>query len=197
MVNAVVSERQRKGSQLGFTLVEFMVAFAVGALILVGALMILRYTVVTTGNNADRTIAQFQAHYVSFWIGEDAVQAQEIVFGNTTGKGFPLSIAWEKDDGNHVVTYDVGNMTDERGRNLWQLTREHKVMADGNEEILSSSLVAEYLDPELTECYREIVHDIPEDILVLKVAAKVDEAEESSSYEINPRYTNVNWVGWE
>jgi hypothetical protein len=66
--------------------------------------------------------------------------------------------------------------------NLWQLTR-----TEGS----ATSLVAEYLNPTLTKCYREIEGNQTYNTLVLNVDAKVDQSEANSTFEISPRY-NIN-----
>ena len=162
---------------MGFTLVELGVALAISMLLIVGAAAIMRYTVVQTGANNDRTMAQLQTQYVSFWISQDVMQAQHIHFGNSTGTGFPLTITC----GSGTVTYNVVN-NPSVSMNPWQLTR-----TEGN----ATSLVAEYLNPTLTKCYREIEGNQTYNTLVLNVDAKVDQSEANSTFEISPRY-NIN-----
>lgn len=161
---------------MGFTLMEFAVAMVISTLLMVGAAYILRYMVVQTGANGDRTMAQLQAQYVSFWIGQDVVQAQTICFGNSTGTGFPLKMQIGLDGGN--VTYEVVNNPD-LGKNPYQLTRT---------DVNGTSLVAQYLDPVSTKCYgNETSGD--HFLLVLEVAAQVDQSAASSTYELSPRYS--------
>ena len=190
MVKRLVSGQREQGSQAGFTLAELIISIALMALILVGSMGLLSHMVLVSNDNGDRTMAALQAQYASFWIGEDVVQAQSITFGNSTGSGFPLILGWIAPSmpgvGNNTVTYAVGNMTDRLGRSLWQLERTHEV--DGQNR--GTSVVAEYLDPESTECLQK---DEDPNVLVLEVTAKIDRREQSSTYETHPRAGNVTW----
>ena len=185
-----MSGQREQGSQAGFTLAELIISIALMSLILVGSMGLLSYMVLVSDDNGDRTMAALQAQYASFWIGEDVVQAQSITFGNSTGSGFPLILGWIDPSmpgvGNNTVTYAVGNMTDRLGRSLWQLERTHEV--DGLNR--GTSVVAEYLDPESTECLQK---DEDPNVLVLEVTAKIDRREQSSTYETHPRAGNVTW----
>jgi prepilin-type N-terminal cleavage/methylation domain-containing protein len=191
-LKTVIYGRQRRGGQLGFNLIELMIAIAISVLLMVGTVAILRYMVVQTAENGDRTMAQLQVQYIGSWISEDVVQAQHIHFGNSTGTGFPLILTWiAQDGGNNTVTYDVVN-DEELGGNPWQLTRT-SVNSQGN----ATSLVAEYLDPAKTKCDIETVYDEPTSpekyVVVLDVDAKVDQSEENSTFEISPRYSGITW----
>ena len=190
MVKRLMSGQREQGSQAGFTLAELIISIALMSLILVGSMGLLSHMVIVSDDNGDRTMAALQAQYASFWIGEDVVQAQSITFGNSTGSGFPLILGWIDPSmpgvGNNTVTYAVGNMTDRLGRSLWQLERTYEV--DGLNR--GTSVVAEYLDPESTECLQK---DEDPNVLVLEVTAKIDRREQSSTYETHPRAGNVTW----
>lgn len=188
-MKGLVSGQREQGSQAGFTLAELIIGIAVMALILFGSMGLLSHLIIVTDDNGDRTMAALQAQYASFWIGEDVVQAQSITFGNSTGSGFPLILGWfdpSASDGNNTVTYAVGNMTDRLGHSLWRLERTHEV--DGLNR--GTSVVAEYLDPESTECLQKAEDP---NVLVLEVTAKIDRREQSGTYETHPRAGNVTW----
>ena len=194
MVKRLMSGQREQGSQAGFTLAELIISIALMSLILVGSMGLLSYMVLVSDDNGDRTMAALQAQYASFWIGEDVVQAQSITFGNSTGSGFPLILGWidpSASGGNNTVTYAVGNMTDRLGRSLWRLERTHLeiTQVDGPRN-RGTSVVAEYLDPESTECLQK---DEDPNVLVLEVTAKIDRREQSGTYETHPRAGNVTW----
>jgi len=180
---------------LGFTLMEFAVAMVISTLLMVGAAYILRYMVVQTGANGDRTMAQLQAQYVSFWIGQDVVQAGNVTLGSSTG--FPLTLTWTGlDGGNSTVIYDVVPNPNLSG-NTSQLTRtEVDVEGIGN----VTSMVAQYVVPwdpvkqQGTRACQGGNATNPDNVLVLQVAAQVDRSAASSSYELSPRYGNETLV---
>lgn len=169
---ALVSGRQKRGSQLGFTLVEFLIAFAISAFIVVGAMMLLSHMIIVTAQNRDETTAVLQVQYVGFWISEDVLQAQSVKLGDSNG--FPLTVSWQEWDGDvNKVTYSVEG-------EVWTLKREHRV----NGESYGTIVVGEYLDPGLTRCFW---HETSDDVLVVEVTAGVDLAEASGRYEVHPR----------
>jgi len=163
-----------------------MIALAIAALLVVSSSAIMS-SLVRTGDKVDQMMANLQVQYVSFWIGEDVVQAQSITLENSTiGEytvvGFPFTLGCvDKNGGNYTVTYSVADMTvsDERklGRTLVSLYRAK----DGG-----NLTVAEYLDPVGTNCELAQVGNQTYK-LVLNVAAVVDEKEASGRFDINPR----------
>jgi prepilin-type N-terminal cleavage/methylation domain-containing protein len=196
-----VYRKQNKRSQPGFTLVEIVVALSVAALVLVGVAALMYYMVVGVGKQSDQVTARLQVQYVSFWIGEDVVQAQEIVVENSAGnaalgmKGFPLTITWQGDNGNNN---DVVYYFQDTGQSPWQLTREHKV----NGAIVGNLTVSEYLVPwslvgKKDEGTWGNITNVgnatnPKYMLNLTVSAQVDQAEASGTYEISPRARGGN-----
>jgi hypothetical protein len=186
-------------SQLGFTMVELMVAITLAMLILAGTVIILRYTVVTTAANADRTMAQLQTHYVGFWLGQDVVQAQTVSIGNSSwewaGEGSPIDIIGFPLEIDDTIKYDLVRMEgefDSEGHSLGRLERT-EYTEDGN----ITSVVGEYILPWLevdqkgTRCYKKSIES--SEVLVLELTAMVDRAEANSRYEIAPRLSNVVW----
>jgi len=171
-VIALVSGRQKRRGQLGFTLIELMIAIAVSAFIVVGSLVLLSHMIIVTAENRDETMAVLQVQYVGFWISEDVLQAQSVEVGDSNG--FPLTATWQEWDGDvNEVTYSVEG-------EVWTLTREHKV----NGESYGTIVVGEHLDPSSTRCFW---HETSEDVLVVEVTATVDRNEASSRYEVHPR----------
>jgi len=202
LVSRFVYRKQNKRSQPGFTLVEIVVALAVGAVILVGAAALMYYMVVGTGEQSDQVTARLQVQYVSFWIGEDVVQAQSISLSNYTTDagytvvGFPFVLTLEDPQaGTYTVTYGVKDMKDNLGRDLLSLYR-YSTENSGN------ITVAQYLDPQGTTMYQPQQvgsHQVGDETydtykLVLEVTAKVDQKQASGTYEINPRAGNFTWV---
>jgi len=204
MVSRFAYRKQKKRSQLGFTLVELVVAISVGAVVLVGAAALMYYMVVGTGEESDQWLADLQVQYVSFWIGEDVVQAQSISLSNYTTDagytvvGFPFVLTLTLEDpqaGTYTVTYGVKDMKDNLGRDLLSLYR-YSTEDSGN------LTVAQYLDPQGTTMYQPQQigsHQVGDETydtykLVLEVTAKVNQKQASGIYEISPRAGNFTWV---
>src|SRR4030042_3101090 len=83
-------------SQRGFTLAELMIALAVSAFIVTGALTLFSNMIIRTAEDQDKTMAALQVQYVGFWVGEDVVQAQTIELSDPEGIGFPRTVTWSE-----------------------------------------------------------------------------------------------------
>lgn len=188
MGGIILDKRSRK-SQLGFTLIELMIAIAIGGIVLAGSAALLRQIVISGGDSSDRTQARLEVQYVNFWLSEDVIQAQEVEIGNISAARCPnpfLTLRWSVNGVNNTVTYCVEDVTDKLNRNLWKLYR-----TKGAGQIT----VAENLDPLLTNVYQKrLGNGTLANVLVLEVASKVDRMEASASYEISPRFGNVTWT---
>jgi prepilin-type N-terminal cleavage/methylation domain-containing protein len=173
-VIALVSGRQKRGSQLGFTLVELMIAIAISGFIVVGSLVLLGHMIIVTAENRDETMAVLQVQYVGFWVSEDVVQAQSVELG--AYNGFPLRVEWTEWDGDvNEVIYSFSPEGE-----VWTLMREHRV----NGESYGTIVVSEHLVDGPTRCFW---HETSDDVLIVEVTARVDRNEASSRYEIHPR----------
>ena len=195
-MKALMSGKQRKKSQLGFTLVELMIAIAVSAMLMFGSMQLLSHMVVTSAQNRANTMAMLQVQYVGFWITEDVVQARPD--GVTLGgaQGFPLIIDWTEWDGDeNQVIYDKLPV---EGEETCKLSREHSLKKKGESVFISygMALVGESLDPAGTSCEWVTGGNVT-DVLKLDVTAVGDpyatdpakRHEVSRTYEINPRST--------
>ena len=182
--------RRNTGNQLGFTLIEMVIATAVGGIVLVATAALFSQIVISSGDSSDRTQVRLEVQYVSFWIGEDVIQAQEVEIGNITAARCPnpfLTLKWNAGGGNQTVTYCVEDIKDKLDRDLWMLYR--------TEGLWQKTTVAENLDPLLTKCYqKQVGNGTLVDVLVLEVASQVDSMEASGFFEMNPRFGNVTWV---
>jgi len=200
-------KRSRSG-QLGFTMVELVVAIAISAILLVGSGAALRAMIISTGESSDKTLARLEVQYVNFWIGDDVVQATDVFIGNLT------TDRWDADPfltltldayvneveyhQSQVVSYYIEEMKDNRDRNLWRLYRRSVKPFDENpQERDTTSVVAEYLDPNGTDCYQKQSGDgTLLNVLVLQVASLVGDKTAYGSYEISPRVGNeTSWEG--
>ena len=184
------SGKQRKRSQLGFTLVELMIAMAISAILVVGSLELVSHMVIATAQNRANTMAMLQVQYVGFWITEDVVQAgpDGVSFGNTndTLAGaqigyqypldiYPLNIDWKEWGGvAHQIEYNLAPAPEDSSNYILRRT-------EGN----STVIVGEYLVPDRTVYSK--VESNGTAVLKLDVTANVDGKVATRTYEINPR----------
>jgi len=191
-----LSKRSRCG-QLGFTMVELVIAVAISAVILVGSGAALHALLVSTGDSSDKTLARLEVQYANFWISEDVMQATEVDIGNITDVRYPnpfLYLFWNTwpygEVQVHTVEYSIEDMKDKQDRNLWRLYRT----TDADTTNPKTTVVAEYLDPLLTSCtQKQLGNGTLINVLVLEVASQVDDKMARGSYEINPRASTVTW----
>jgi prepilin-type N-terminal cleavage/methylation domain-containing protein len=188
-VKALLSEKQKKESQRGFTLVELMIAIAVSAMIMVGSMQLLSHMVVTSAQNRANTMAMLQVQYVGFWITEDVVQARpaQVTLTDPLNPGashFPLTIQWTQWNGvEHKVEYSYSVEGDE----TWKLSRHEWYTPKGGSEVDNGmTVVGESLDPAGTRCEWDTGGNAT-NVLKLDVTANVDGKLASRTYEINPR----------
>jgi prepilin-type N-terminal cleavage/methylation domain-containing protein len=183
-VKALLSGKRKKRSQLGFTLVELMIAIAVSAIIMVGSMQLLSHMVVTTAQNRANTMAMLQVQYVGFWVTEDVVQTRPDGVSLGGAQGFPLTIQWKQWNGvEHKVVYSYSVEGDE----TWTLSRHEWYTPKGGSEVDNGTVaVGESLDPDETRCEWVTGGNVT-NVLKLDVTANVDGKIASRTYEINPR----------
>jgi prepilin-type N-terminal cleavage/methylation domain-containing protein len=208
MVRLIRYRRLPRKWQPGFTLLELVVALMVSAILIVGTVAMFRVLVVNSVATTNQAVANLQVHYADYWISHDVVQAGNITLaGNSTTGNFPLIITIPGDitipgnPGNSTVIYNVENMEDKLGNDLWRLYRT-KIEADGT---IGNSTIAEYLinpwtviPPEKealgnqnTICTIPPSNETPPDVVILQVGALVDNKVALARYEIHPRVTGV------
>lgn len=197
--------RRLRKRQPGFTLIELVIALMISGILIVGTVAIFRVLVVDSVSATNQAVANLQVHYADYWISQDVVQAGNITITDDLAKGnFPLTITipgnitWM---GNSTVIYNVENMEDKFGNDLWRLKRTRIDSYGAN----STSMIAEYLinpwtviPPEKealgnqsTICRVEGNVTAHEERVRLTVGALVDESVALATYEIHPRVTGV------
>lgn len=120
--------------QVGFTVLEVIVALVITGVIGLGATMTVAQVLNQTARNNDYTTASRQTLNAIHWISQDTQMAQTVVPGGAAG--FPLTLTWvEWDNTTHSVVYSLaGN----------QLRRNYSV--DGGTP--RQNLIAEYINPD-------------------------------------------------
>jgi len=180
-VKALLSEKQRKKSQLGFTLVEVVIAIAISAILLVGSVELVSHMVIASAKNRANTMAMLQVQYVGFWITEDVVQARADGVSPGDSPGFPLTIEWTAWNGDlNQITYSVEGQ-------VWTLSRHYQYTPKGGSVIDKGTIVVgQSLDPAETWC-KWVTGGSATNVLELHVSANVDGKIATRTYDINPR----------
>jgi prepilin-type N-terminal cleavage/methylation domain-containing protein len=181
MVKALLSGKQRKKRQLGFTLAEMVIAIAISAVVLVGSFELVSHMVITSAKDRANTMAMLQVQYVGFWITEDVVQARpsDVILGDA--QGFPLTVEWPSWNGDvNKITYSVEGQ-------VWTLSRHYQYTPNGGSVIDKGTVVVgESLVPAGTRC-EWVTGGNATNVLKLEVTANVDGKVATRTYEINPR----------
>jgi prepilin-type N-terminal cleavage/methylation domain-containing protein len=180
-------------NQLGFTLVELMLAMAISGVI-IGGITTTIYQVVTgnlrTGNHMT---AVRQAQEAGYWVSHDAHMAQNVELADVSvddpdGTRFPFTLTWA-DWGSNEAHHVVYTLVDMPGGGLKNLQRDHSI--NGTTE---TTIIAQFIDPTLdddgqrkTRCN----YDDVEGKFTLTVTATVGTGShgqgETRTYEIVPR----------
>lgn len=160
-------------NQIGFTLIEIVVAIAITGFIGAGVATATVQVLTQSTRNTDYTAASRHTLNSIHWISRDAQMAQTVEPNGASG--FPLTLGWvEWDNTAHQVTYTLEDGT---------LQRSYSV--NGGEP--SDTVVAQYINPgtEMTNC------QFASGVLTLKVTATVGNGSDTASVtkvrEITPR----------
>jgi prepilin-type N-terminal cleavage/methylation domain-containing protein len=180
-VRVLLSGKQNKKSQLGFTLAEVVIAIAISAILLVGSFELVSHMVIASAKNRANTMAMLQVQYVGFWVTEDVVQARPGDVNPGSAQGFPLTIEWTAWNGDfNQITYSVEGQ-------VWTLSRHYQYTPKGGSVIdEGTTVVGQYLDPNGTSC-EWVTGGNATNVLELDVTANVDGKVATRTYDINPR----------
>lgn len=132
--------RATTANQKGFALLQVVAAFAITGLIGAGITAAVYQTMNTSSRTINHVIAVTQVEKVAYAINRDALMAQTIQPGGTSG--FPLVLAWvEWDNTTHQVSYTLVN---------GELRRSHSVNGGAS----NLTVVAEHIsaDTDKTNC---------------------------------------------
>ena len=180
-MKVLLSEKQRKKGQLGFTLAEVVIAIAISAILLVGSVELVSHMVIASAQNRAKTMSMLQVQYVGFWVTEDVVQARADGVSLGDAQGFPLTIEWTAWNGDlNQITYSVEGQ-------VWTLSRHFQYTPKGGSVIDKGTIVVgQSLDPTGTRC-EWVTGGNATNVLELDVTANVDGKVATRTYDINPR----------
>jgi len=168
----------------GMTLVELLIALAIGSLVLVGALGILNQLFILVPKAQNGMLAIRQAQSAGYWIDRDTKSAQVItptpnLF--TISTGTPLIISYVNWDATKTtITYSVDTNK--------KLQRQVVVTNEKTGSVISSNKVqvADSIS-SITAQYDYPNPDDPRKILTVTITAQVGSASETRIYKISPR----------
>jgi prepilin-type N-terminal cleavage/methylation domain-containing protein len=107
--------------QHGVSLIELIVALAIGSLISGGAVIAIHQILTASAQANDMQFAVSQVRAAEHWMARDALMAQNITYG--VDSGFPLVLTWTDFYGDdHIVQYSLTAMP---SGDLYNLTRQH------------------------------------------------------------------------
>ena len=164
-------------NQKGFTLMELMLAMAIGSIIIGAITMTIFQVVEGNARTSNHMTAVRQVQNAGYWVSHDTVMAQIVVVDEDEDTGFPLTLTWTEWGSNevHQVVYSLADN---------ELQRSHSINGNGAPEI---DIIAQFInpDPEKTKC------EFTSGVLTFSVTATVGtssrERSETRIYETVPR----------
>ena len=137
-------------NQLGFTLIELMIAMAISGIICGSVTMTIFQIFDSSGRTSTHMTAVRQVRSAGYWVSHDVLMAQHLVIADESvddpdGSRFPFTLTWSDWTSNevHEVTYSI--VGDE-------LQRSDIVTDIDGDTVTNTSIMAEFIDPENTSC---------------------------------------------
>jgi len=169
--------------EIGFTLIELVIATAIMALASVAAGMAIYQVFGGTEGNNDRMTALHQVQNAGYWISRDTQMAISV---NTTATlAFPdfLHIGWTEWNDAGTPTYHLINYSLENGSDsLYSLKRMHSIIGGSTEE----AMVADYIYYQPGTEYSSNTSANGSNVHV-NITSIYDDARESREYQITRR----------
>lgn len=137
-----------KLGEKGYTYIELVVAITIAALVVAAATMAIFQVLKNSEHNSNHMTAVLQVQNAGYWISRDTQMAQSVTAANLTSPDF-LVLSWTGGSSGDVyqVVYTLEDMPESETK---MLLRNQSI----NGEASSTTLVAQYIDPdsEKTKC---------------------------------------------
>jgi type II secretory pathway pseudopilin PulG len=176
-------------NQMGFTLTELMLAFAIAGIITGGITMTIFSVVDGSARTSNHMTAVRQVQNAGYWVSHDTLMAQSI---EPPGGGLPLTLRWtdwvrEDPGGNkYIDSHEVRYTYDAVSLRLWRYEKITTYKYDSisgwvlESTSEASTPVASYVTPIPTAT-------VDGGALTLTVTATVQQQTETRIYEVIPR----------
>jgi len=167
--------------QKGFTLIELMIAIAIGGLIAGSVTMTIFQIVDSSGRTSNHMTAIRQVQSAGYWVSHDALMAQDVVIADESvddpdGTRFPFTLTWSDWTNNEVHTVVYSIVGDE-------IQRAHSV----NSVAEDTNVVAEFIDPDPANTSCEYTNGKLTFTVTVQVGAGSAAQIETRIYEVIPR----------
>jgi prepilin-type N-terminal cleavage/methylation domain-containing protein len=174
-------------NQVGFTLIELVVAIAISGVI-TGAITTTIFQVIESSartNNHMTVVRQVQD--AGYWVSHDAQMAQNVELADESvddpdGTRFPLTVTWTDWDSSevHQVVYTLENMP---SGGLKNLQRSHS----SNGAPIETGIIAQFIDPDSEKTKCEFTDGKLTLVVTATVGAGLQEQSETRVYEVQSR----------
>lgn len=168
--------------QLGLTLVELLIAFALVGIVTAGVTMTISHVFTRSVHTRDHMTVVRQVQSAGYWVSRDALQAQDV----DTFEFLELTWTEIETGDKYEVVYSLIDMP---SGGLKSLQRSVTVTppGEGATPTTTVSLVAQHIDPAGTG-FEPVAGALPRGgTLVFTVTARVVDQSEKRVYEITPR----------
>ena len=171
--------------QKGFTLIELMIAIAIGGLIAGSVTMTIFQIVDSSGRTSNHMTAIRQVQSAGYWVSRDAQMAQQApAIVEDSGELQSITLDWTDWDGNvYQVIYTLEDMSVGSLKELQRV--EDKDTGTGT--ITETTIVAEFIDPDPANTSCEYTNGKLTFTVTVQVGAGSAAQIETRIYEVIPR----------